>query len=249
MTVESYTPVDVQECSRCLLAVGDAEDIHFNEEGLCNYCQYYDSIAEKNLLPEKERTKKLDEMVSAMKAAGKGKKYDCLIGISGGVDSTYVAYYVKQVLGLRPLAVHLDYGWNSELAVMNINHVLDKLDIDLYTYVVEWDEIKDLQLAFLQASVVDIELLNDFAIFATMYNVAYKNGIKYILNGGNIATEGGKLPKGWTWHKFDQKNILAIHKAYGKKRLKSFPKLSFWKKLYLDLGYKMTYMGFLNLVD
>lgn len=238
--------MNYQVCTRCILDSNDSKEITFDEKGVCNYCNYYET--HNNVPAKKEnKAKELERLVADIKAKGQGKEYDCIIGVSGGVDSTYVAYLVKK-LGLRPLAVHLDYGWNSELAVENITSTLNKLGIDLYTHVVNWEEIKDLQLAFLKASVVDIELLNDFAIFAILHNQAYKRGIKYILHGGNVETEGEKLPKGWTHEKFDQLNILSIHRTFGAKKLKTYPKLSFFKRYYLNVVYKLKWVGILNYI-
>ena len=237
----------IQQCTRCILSSGDAEDIRFDQNGVCNYCASYDTL-HKNVVPVGNKAQRLEALIEQIKTAGKGKEYDCIIGVSGGVDSTYVAWLSKQK-GLRPLAVHLDYGWNSELAVANINATLTKLGIDLYTHVVDWEEIKDLQLAFLKASVVDIELLNDFAIFALLYNEAFKRGIKYVLHGMNVETEGGRLPKGWTHEKFDQLNILSIHKQFGSKKLKTYPRLSFFKRFYLNTVYKLKWEGILNYID
>jgi len=235
-------------CSRCILDTQDVHDIYFDENGICNYCQYYDELASKSLYKDQEREKKLAELINNIKKSGKGREYDCIIGVSGGVDSTYLAFFVKK-MGLRPLAVHLDYGWNSDLAVKNIKSILQKLQIDLYTYVVDWKEIKDLQLAFFKASVVDIELVNDFAILAVLHNIAYKKGIKYSLNGWNIMTEGGLFPKGWTWSKFDELNIRSIHKRFGSAKLKTYPRLSFWKRLYYAFFYKLNSVSILNYTD
>jgi N-acetyl sugar amidotransferase len=237
------------ECTRCLLSTDDTDKISFDEKGVCNYCNYYDKIYAEHVVKPEDRKAKLATLVEEIKKVAKGKKYDCVIGVSGGVDSTYVAYYVKKVLGLNPLAVHLDYGWNSDMAVTNITKTLQLLNIDLYTHVVNWEEIKDLQLSFLKASVVDIELVNDFAIAATVFNVAQKHGIKYILHGGNIQTEGGKLPNGWTWSKYDQLNVTGIHKLFGSVKLKTYPRLPFWKKTYLNLIYKMRFVGILNYIE
>lgn len=245
--VKLSSPQTNKECSKCLLTNSDSEDISFNAEGVCNYCLSY----EKKHLATKSKTDRsndLKKLVDQIKGEGKGKQYDCIIGVSGGIDSTYVAYLAKE-LGLRPLAVHLDYGWNSELAVTNINTTLQKLGIDLFTYVINWEEIKDLQLAFLKASVVDIELINDFAIFAALHNEAHKRGVKYVLNGMNIETEGEKLPKGWAHEKFDQLNIHSIHKKFGKVKLKSYPKLSYFKRYYLTVFYKLKWLPILNYVS
>jgi N-acetyl sugar amidotransferase len=232
-------------CSNCILDNTDDPDISFDDNGVCNYCNYYFKTAKQSVKSEK---KDLDKIIAEIREAGKGKQYDCVIGVSGGVDSTYVAYLVKQ-RGLRPLAVHLDYGWNSELAVSNITNTLQALGIDLYTHVVDWEEIRDLQLAFLKASVVDIELINDFAIYALLHNQAYQRGIKYVLHGMNVETEGEILPAGWAHEKFDQLNILSIHRKFGKKKLRTYPRLSFFKRLYLNFVYKLKWVGILNYIS
>lgn len=239
--------IEQTECKNCLLTTVDVKDLTFDDNGVCNYCNSYKKNYEY-VIKDKDKQIKLKGLIDRIKLEGKNKEYDCIIGVSGGIDSTYVAYMAKQ-WGLRPLAVHLDYGWNSELAVDNIKNTLNKLGIDLYTYVVDWREIRDLQLAFLKASVIDIELINDFAIFATLYNQAYKRKVKYVLNGMNIETEGGKLPKGWSHEKFDQLNILSIHKQFGKVRLKTFPKLSYYRRFYLSVIYKLQWVPILNYVD
>jgi N-acetyl sugar amidotransferase len=232
-------------CSNCILDNTDDPNITFDDKGVCNYCNYYFKTAKQSVRSEK---KDLGKIIAEISEAGKGKQYDCVIGVSGGVDSTYVAYLVKQK-GLRPLAVHLDYGWNSELAVSNITNTLQALGIDLYTHVVDWEEIRDLQLAFLKASVVDIELINDFAIYALLHNQAYQRGIKYVLHGMNVETEGEILPAGWAHEKFDQLNILSIHKKFGKKKLRTYPRLSFFKRLYLNFVYKLKWVGILNYIS
>ena len=229
-------------CTKCILTSEDASEITFDTNGVCSFCNHYETSL-KSQVSKSDRSKDLEQLIKDVKE--KGKEYDCIIGVSGGVDSTYVAYLAKQK-GLRPLAVHLDYGWNSELAVANIRSTLNVLGIDLYTHVVDWEEIKDLQLAFLKASVVDIELLNDFAIYAVLHNQAYKRGIKYVLHGMNTETEGGKLPEGWAHEKFDQLNILSIHKKFGHKQLKTYPRLSFFKRLYLMKVYKLQWVGILD---
>lgn len=238
---------EYKQCTKCILDTNDDREITFDEKGVCSYCSYYDRIGSKIISKGPEQKKGLDALVADIKKSGKGKEHDCIIGVSGGVDSTYVAYLTKQ-LGLRPLAVHLDYGWNSELAVENISSTLSRLGVDLYTHVVNWEEIRDLQLAFLKASVVDIELLNDFAIFATLHNQAFKRGIKYVLHGGNVETEGEKLPKGWTHEKFDQLNILSIHKHFGKVKLKTYPRLPYLKRYYLNVVYKLKWVGILDYI-
>ena len=182
---------------QCALSVMDTiadPDIRFDEKGICNYYYEYKK-AEANLRTGVEGRKELEALAAEIKEAGKGLPYDCIMGLSGGVDSTYVAYLAKQ-LGLHPLAVHFDNGWNSELAVMNIENIISRLGFDLFTYVINWNEFRDLQLAYLRASVVDIEAITDHAIFATLYRLAGEKKIKYFLNGTNIQTEN-TLPKSW----------------------------------------------------
>lgn len=211
----------LRQCTRCILDTSDDPDIQFDEHGICHYCLDYD-LQRATLVKQGDEAKKLlDNTVSAIKAYGSGKKYDCLIGVSGGVDSSYVAYLAHQ-MGLRALCVHFDNGWNSELAVKNIEQLVSRLHYDLYTYVIDWEEFRDLQLAYLRASVVDIEVLTDHAIYGTMFKIAKQHDIKYVLGGHNVATEG-ILPYRWTYNKLDYINIKDIHRRYGRLKLKSFP--------------------------
>src|SRR5213595_2860460 len=174
-------------CTRCIMDTSDRE-ITFNADGVCNHCRQYDQIAAERCWTTSERERRLQQLLKRLREHGRGKEYDCVVGVSGGVDSTYVAYKLAQ-FAVRPLAVHLDNGWNSELAVHNIEKVLKKLNIDLYTHVLDWDEFKNLQLSFLKASVPDAEIPTDHAIFATLNKVAIKRGIKFVLLGTNIVTE------------------------------------------------------------
>ncbi len=199
----------------------DSSDSHiyFDKNGVCNHC--YNS--EKNLEIIKYRTEKdLVRLLNQIKSEGKDKQHDCIIGLSGGVDSSYLALILKETYGLRPLAVHLDNGWNSKLATKNIFNIVKKLDITLYTHVIDWEEFKDLQRSYITASVVDIEALTDHAITSLMYRQAKKTGIKYILDGTNSSSEA-KLPISWRFNKSDSKNIIDIHKKHGKVPIKTFP--------------------------
>lgn len=210
-----------QQCSISVMDTIADPDIIFDEKGICNY--YYEYLQKEAwFVPAKnEAAAKLDAIVQQISEAGAGKKYDCITGISGGVDSTYLCLKAKE-LGLRPLIVHFDNGWNSELAVKNIEQIIAKLGFDLYTLVVDWNEFKDLQLAYLKASVVDIEALTDHAIAGTLYKIAAENNIKYILSGYNIVTEA-VLPSYWVFNKSDNVNIQDIHKKYGSQPLKTYP--------------------------
>jgi N-acetyl sugar amidotransferase len=212
---------DYIQCARCILDTKDDPAIIFDNQGICSYCRSYEIHEAKYVKKEKAGEKELMELVDKIKQEGEGKPYDCIIGISGGVDSTYLAMRAK-ALGLRPLAVHIDNGWNSELAVGNIENIIKRLGLELRTTVIDWEEFRDLQLSFLKASVVDIELVSDHAIFAQIYKYALKYNIKYILNGTNIATEF-ILPARWIHSKRDHVNILAIHKQFGARPLKTYP--------------------------
>ena len=196
-------------------------DIKFNNEGICNYCLKYDLNIKKYVYGNEKGGKRLRNLIKEIKLRGKHKEYDCVIGVSGGVDSTYVAYLVKK-LGLNPIAVHLDNGWNSEIAVRNIHNSLSKLDISLHTHVLKWDEFKDLQIAFLKASTPDSEIPSDHAIQSLMYHVASKYRINYIINGLNYRTES-HLPKSWSRGHWDWKYINSIHKEYGRKNYLIIP--------------------------
>jgi N-acetyl sugar amidotransferase len=209
-----------QICAKCVMDTTDP-DIEFNPSGVCNHCTEYEDTAARATVPENRREPLLKELVRRIRVAGRRAQYDCVIGVSGGVDSTYVAYVVKN-LGLRPLAVHFDNGWDSELAVANIARTLATLNIDLFTYVVDWEEFKDLQLAFLRASVINAEIPTDHGIVATLYEAARAHNIKYILTGRNLATEG-VLPKSWVYNNRDLRQIKAIHRRYGSSRLRTFP--------------------------
>lgn len=230
-------------CTRCIMDISDP-NIYFDENGICNNCKDYQEKIKKRVLTGKEAEIKIQEIVNEIKEKGRNNKYDCAIGISGGTDSSYVLYLAKK-LGLRPLAVHLDNGWNSKTATMNINRVIKKLDIDLYTYVLDWEEFKDLQLAYLKASVIDIEAITDHAIKATVYKAADENGIKYILSGINFVTEG-IIPKAWGHYKNDYINILDIHKNFSTKELKTFPILTLAKRFYYQILRKMKVIEILN---
>lgn len=217
-----------QICTRCVMDTTDPL-IEFDENGVCNHCKQAEKLLarEPYSLPFEEKEKRFKKLAEEIKEKGKGKQYDCIIGISGGVDSTYVAYLVKKY-GLRPLAVHLDNGWNSELAVMNIENALNKLGIDLYTHVIDWEEFKDLQLSFLKASTPDSEIPSDHAIFALMYMMAEKYKVEYVLTGMNQSSES-ILPKEWSQGHNDWKYIKSVHKQFGSKKLKTFPHYSLIK--------------------
>lgn len=205
-------------------------EIGFDIKGECSNCAGYDIKAKNEQHFGAQGEQELAGIIKKIKSAGKNSKYDCVIGISGGVDSTYVAYKVRE-FGLRPLAVHLDNGWNSELAVSNIEKTLKTLGIDLYTHVIDWEEFKDLQLAFFKASIPNLEIPTDHAIIASLYAAASKYGIRYILTGGNVATEG-IMPKSWIYDSRDYRLINGIHRRFGSMKLSTYPHASLAKFFY-----------------
>ncbi len=229
-----------QQCKWCVMDTSDPE-IVFDRNGRCNHCSQYIKKTSKNIYQGKESDEKLARMVKRIKKSGRKNKYDCIVGVGGGVDSSYTVYLVKK-LGLRPLAVHMDNGWNSELAVSNLKNVLKKLDIDLYTHILNWEEFRDLQLAFLRASVIEAETPTDIAILAALHEAADKFNIKYILSGGNFATEG-ILPDHWHYNAKDAKYLKAIHTQFGKNELETFPLFTYKKEMYYKLirGIKIIY--------
>lgn len=234
---------------RCRITVMDNiadPDITFDADGVCNYYHEYQKAAAAGLYPEKEGREKLEQLAEKIKKEGRGKPYDCLIGLSGGVDSTYVALLVKQ-LGLRPLAVHLDNGWNSELAVKNVENIITRLGFDLFTLVVNWEEFRDIQLSYLKASVVDIEVVSDHAIFATMYKLAKEHKTGYIISGTNIVTEH-IMPPGWLYRKMDFANLKDIHDHYGSVKLNTYPSFDFKKYVYYSSVLKLSPISILNYI-
>ncbi len=221
-----------QRCVRCVMDTTDFE-IQFDLQGVCNHCKSYEEKAARILHYDESGQRELKQLVEAIKLSGKEQPYDCVIGISGGVDSTYIAYLVKQ-LDLRPLAVHLDNGWDSELAVNNIEKVLKRLEIDLYTYVLDWEEFKRLQRSFLEASVPDAEIPTDHAIGAIVYRVAVEHNIKYVISGSNIVTEG-ILPSTWTYGVGDWHYIKSVSKEFGGSTPLKYPHYSFFDLAYYSL--------------
>ncbi len=235
-----------QQCSKCLMDTSDL-DIVFDENGVCNHCKSYESRLSSRIYTPEERELKLNSLVSKIKSSAKNKEYDCIIGVSGGVDSTYVAY-LTQKLGLKPLAIHFDNGWNSELAVSNIEKVLDKLGIDLYTYVIDWEEFRDLQKSFLYASTPDGEIPTDHAINALLFREASKRNIKYIINGMNFATESIAV-KSWAYGHSDWTYIKDVHAKFGNVKLKKYPFYNMFLLFYWTFLRKIKVVSILNYID
>jgi len=233
-TKEQPQPVrlEYKQCSNCILDTADDPSITFDEYGICSFCRKYAENKSKNVKEGEEAKRELEKVIAKIKTTGKGKTYDCILGLSGGVDSTYLAYKARQ-WGLRPLAVHFDNGWNSELAVNNIENIVTKLGLDLHTHVIDWEEFREFQLAFLKASVVDIEVITDHAIMASLYKIAIENKIKFILSGDNYVTES-ILPASWIHDKRDHIHIRAINDLFGTQKLKKFPLMNSFLKLRVE---------------
>lgn len=228
-------PREYRICTCCIMDTSDP-DIEFDENGVCTHCHHYKQLSGDRSYLKKRQPGALEKQLAIIKTNGKGKPYDCIIGVSGGVDSTYTAFITKK-MGLRPLAVHLDNGWDSELAVGNIEKALKKLGIDLYTLVLDWDEFKDLQLAFLKGSTPDCEIPTDHAILAALYKVAAENNVRFVLSGHNIASEGGGVPA-WSQGHGDWLYIKSVHHRHGTRPIKSFVHYGL-----LDFAYYTLFKG------
>lgn len=237
---------NIQVCTCCVMDTSDA-DITFNASGVCHYCIEAEELLKSVKFSPEQEKENLLAIANEIKSVKKGK-YDSIIGLSGGVDSSYVAYLARE-MGLNPLAVHFDNGWNSDTAVSNIKKIVESCGFDLETYVINWFEFKDLQRSYFKAGVIDIEALTDHAITATMFKLRRQYGIKYVLSGMNIATEYG-LPKSWVWNKHDLTNIKAIQKKYGTIAIKDFPTMtSIQKALAKKFGLGGIYMEPLNKIN
>lgn len=234
-----------QQCNRCVMDTS-AHNITFDHNGYCNYCNdFLARLAKDNSL--QVQTKNLEAFVTKIKSEGKNKSYDCIVGVSGGVDSSY-ALHLAVKLGLRPLAVHMDNGWNSELANNNIEQLIKHTGVDFYTHVIDWNEYKALMNAFFDANVIDIELLYDNAMLAVNYQLAKKYGIKYILSGSNTSSEGMSMPPNWNWFKKDKKNILGIAKTQNVK-IRTFPLIGTIQYLYYRFMFRIEWVSFLDYFD
>ena len=236
-------------CTNCIMDTSDPH-ITFDEKGECDYCQNFKNI----IVPEwKYGENRLDELMSVaekIKKEGVGKDFDCIIGLSGGLDSSYVAHVVKNIMGLRPLLLHVDAGWNTDQAVANIEKLVDGLGLDLYTEVINWEEMKDLQLAFLKSQISDQDLPQDVAFFSGLYKFARKYKIKYVLTGGNHSTECCREPEEWGGYPgIDKTLVKDIHSKFGTKPLKTFPIVDILKyKILYKYLYGMEVFRPLNYV-
>lgn len=216
-----------QVCTNCVMDTSDSK-ITFDDKGMCDHCHnFYENIV-PNWHPDDVGMSELQKQVEQIKKSGEGKKYDCIIGLSGGVDSSYLAYYAVKKLGLRPLLFACDTGWNLNVAVENVEKIVKGLGQPLYTEIVNWNEMKDLQLAFFKSQVPYQDLPQDHVIFASLYNYASKHGIKYVLTGGNNSTECVREPNEWVYNN-DLRMIKDIHKKFGQIPLKTIPLCGMFK--------------------
>lgn len=234
-------------CTRCVMDTSDAE-IEFREDGVCSHCVTYEH-RKAIFLPSgpAEAEDRLRAIVAEMKEAGRGREYDCLLGVSGGVDSSYLAHLAVE-LGLRPLAVHIDSGWDSELAVKNIEMLMTRLGLDLHTHVIDWQEIRDLQVAYLKASVINADIPFDHAIPAVLHRIAAQYGIRHILSGQNFITES-VMPVSWIYYSKDLRNLKAINKRFGSRRLKRYPTYSLWDQFRYKVLKRIKTVHLLNYID
>ena len=233
-----------QICTRCIMDTSDPK-IYFDDNGVCNHCHRFDANEELYGYREGSSDEKLKRLVAQMKKDGQGKEYDCILGISGGVDSAYMAYLTKK-LNLRVLAVHVDAGWNSDVAVKNIKKMCEKLKIDLHTVVIDWPTMKELQRAYMFSGLANLDVPQDHVFLAAMYNYASKCHVKYMLNGSNVATEGVS-PVAWGYTATDYANIKSVYKKYGRgKSLKKYPHFGVLK--YLKYQSEIVRVDLLNYV-
>lgn len=219
-----------QQCSVSVMDTIADPDITFDEKGISNYYYEYHEAVKKNVYQGEAGVNELNKLIGKIKSGKGNKKYDCILGLSGGIDSTYLAYLAKQQ-GLNPLTVHFDYGWNSEIAVRNIEKTTQILNYDLYTHVMDWPEFRDVLRSYFKAGVMDLDVPADHMIFGALYKIAKKHGIKYILSGNNVVTEH-TLPKAWSYNKFDWVNMTNIQKQFGTLKLKKLPRLGYWDILF-----------------
>ena len=237
-----------QVCRNCVMDTSDSK-ISFDESGLCDHCQNFYQNIEPNWDCQKTGPKRLGSLVEQIKKEGQGKEFDCIIGLSGGMDSSYLLYYAKEVLGLRPLAYSVDTGWTLNVAIENIEKLVRGLGLELHTEIINWNEMKDLQLAFFKSQVAYQDLPQDHVIFAGLYNYAVKNKIKYVLTGGNLSTECVREPIEWVYQN-DLTHIKDIHKKFGQRPIKDLPMSSMFKyKLYYRFVKGMKVVRILDMIS
>lgn len=224
---------EIQVCNNCVMDTTDSQ-ITFDEEGVCDHCRTFETDIKPNWNTGEEGWAELQRIVQRIKREGRGKDFDCIMGMSGGIDSSYLLYLTVEKLGLRPLVFHVDAGWNSQTAVNNIEVMIEKLNLDLFTEVIDWEEMKDLQRAFFRSGVPHIDTPQDHAFFATMYKFADQYKVNNILTGANYSTECIRNPKEWMYFQSDSRQIKDIFNQFGDGKLKHYPLTNIlWHKVYL----------------
>lgn len=237
-----------QICTNCIMDTSDSR-ITFDNKGVCDHCNDFYTNVKPNWHTDERGKRKLDDLVAKIKEDGKGRDFDCILGMSGGVDSSYMLHYAIKELGLRPLVFHVDGGWNTELAENNIRVMVDKLGVKLHTQTIDWEEMKDFQLAFFKSGVPHLDIPQDHAFIGTLYNYAYKHGIKYILNGGNISTECVRNPMEFLYYGTDMAQLKDIMRQFGTIKMKTYPFSSIFKhKIYLRYIKKIQVVKPLDLI-
>lgn len=238
-----------QICTKTIMDTTDP-NIVFNEKGESDYYTNYKEFIEPNWHPDERGYEELMKIAEKIKKSSKNKDFDCIIGLSGGLDSSYAAYIAKEVMGIRPLIFHVDAGWNTDKAVGNIEKLINGLDLDLYTEVINWEEMKDLQTSFLKSQIADQDLPQDYAFFSGLYKFAKKNKINYVLTGGNFSTECCREPEEWGgFPGIDTTLVKDIHNKFGKKPLKTFPLVDILSyKIYYKYVHGMEVFKPLNLI-
>jgi N-acetyl sugar amidotransferase len=237
-------------CTRCIMDSSDV-NILYDEEGLCDYCKNYDLFIGPSWQNSINNPENFNEEIDRIRQAGKNNKFDCIIGLSGGLDSSYTAYVIKEKMGLRPLLVHVDAGWNTDQAVSNIEKLVNGLDLDLYTEVADWDSVKRMQVAFLRSGIPDQDLVQDAIFFSTIYHFAKKNKIKYIITGSNFSTECCREPEEWGGYLGIDKLLFDnIWKLYGDDKFIDFPLIDITiYKLWYKIVYGMKVIHPLNFIS
>lgn len=235
-------------CTNCIMDTSDTR-IAFDDKGVCDHCNDFYTNVKPNWHTDERGKRKLNELVVKIKEDGRGRDFDCILGMSGGVDSSYMLHYAIKELGLRPLVFHVDGGWNTELAENNIRVMVDKLGVKLHTQTINWEEMKDFQLAFFKSGVPHIDIPQDHSFIGTLYNYAYKNNIKYILNGGNISTECVRNPMEFLYYGTDMAHLKDIMRQFGTVKMKTYPFSSIFKhKIYLRYIKKIQVVKPLDLI-
>lgn len=236
-------------CSRCIMDSSDPR-ISFDAAGVCDYCRNFEQVIKPNWKTDAHGELELRRISDRIASNGRGKDFDCIIGLSGGLDSSFAVYVTKELMGLRPLLFHVDAGWNTDQAVGNIEKLINGLGVDLYTEVINWEEMKDLQVAFFRSQIADQDLPQDTAFFSALYKFARKHKIKYVITGANYSTECCREPEEWgAYPGIDRTLILDIHRRFGKRPLKTFPIVDIFRyKVYYQRVLGMQIVRPLNLV-